>query len=187
MYDTSDIRKGLKIVHNGDPYVVVDFQFVKPGKGTAFTKTKIKNMVSGAVLDMTYRSGEKLEPADVEERGMQYLYKEGDKYWFMDKNTYEQIFMGADVLDEATNYLIDNLDVQVLFFNERPVGVEVPTFIEAEVTDCEPGIKGDTATGATKSATISTGYTLNVPLFIEEGETIKVDTRTGEYVERVKR
>jgi elongation factor P len=187
MYDTSDIRKGLKIVHNEDPYIVVDFQFVKPGKGTAFTKTKIKNMITGAVLDMTYRSGEKLEPADCEERSMQYLYKEGDKYWFMDQKTYEQIFLTQELLDEATNYLVDNLEVQVLLFNEKPIGVEVPMFVEMEIVECEPGVKGDTATGATKPATVSTGYIINVPLFINEGEWIKVDTRSGEYVERVKK
>lgn len=187
MYSTSDIRKGLKIVHNGDPYIVVDFQFVKPGKGTAFTKTKIKNMISGAVLDMTYRSGEKLEPADCEEKDMQYLYMDGDRYCFMDQSSYEQILLDAEVLDEAVNYLVDNLEIKVLFFQNRPIGVELPMFVEMKIVECEPGVKGDTATGATKPATLSTGYTLNVPLFVEEGEWIKVDTRNGEYVERVRK
>ena len=187
MYGTSDIRKNLQVVHSGDPYIVVDFQFVKPGKGTAFTKTKIKNMITGAVLDMTYRSGEKLEPADCEEKTMQYLYKDGDRYCFMDQGTYEQILLDEDVLGEAKNYLVDNFQVDVLFFEERPIGVEMPFFVEMQIVECEPGVKGDTATGATKPATLSTGYTLNVPLFIEEGEWIKVDTRSGEYVERVKK
>ena len=187
MYDTSDIRKGLKILHNGEPYVVVDFQFVKPGKGNAFTRTKIKNLITGAVLDVTYRSGEKLEPADCEERDMQFLYQDGNKYVFMDMNTYEQVFIDEEVLGEAKNFLKDNLDVKVLFFEDRPIGVELPTFVELEVVKCEAGVKGDTATGATKPATLSTGYQINVPLFIEEGDWVKVDTRTGEYVERVRK
>ncbi len=187
MYDTSDIRKGLKIIHNGDPFIVVDFQFVKPGKGTAFTKTKIKNMISGAVLDMTYRSGEKLEPADCSEKKMQYLYKDGERYCFMDQSSYEQVLLDGDVLGDAVNYLVDNLEIQVLFFQERPIGVDLPTFVEMEIVECEPGVKGDTATGAVKPATLSTGYSVNVPLFVEEGERIKVDTRSGEYVERVRK
>jgi elongation factor P len=187
MYDTSDIRKGLKIVHNSEPYIVVDFQFVKPGKGTAFTKTKIKNMITGAVLDMTYRSGEKLEPANCEEMSMQYLYNEGNSFCFMDNATYEQIMLDEAVLGDAKNYLVDNLEVQVMFFNERPVGVEIPNFVEAEVVECEPGVKGDTATGATKPAKLSPGAVVNVPLFVEEGDFIRVDTRTGKYMERVKK
>ena len=187
MYDTSDIRKGLKIVHNGEPYVVVDFQFVKPGKGNAFTRTRIKNLITGAVLDMTYRSGEKLQPADTEERTMQYLYQEGSKYWFMDTTTYEQIFVPEEVLGDTKGFLSDNLEVKVLFFEERPIGVEVPTFVELQVVQCEPGVKGDTATGATKPATLSTGHVVNVPLFVEEGDWLKIDTRSGEYVERVRK
>ncbi len=187
MYDTSDIRKGLKIVHNGDPYVVVDFQFVKPGKGNAFTRTRIKNMITGAVLDMTYRSGEKLQPADMEEKTMQFLYQEGSKYWFMDTSNYEQIFVTEDVLEEVKGFLSDNLEVKVLFFEERPIAVEVPTFVELQIVQCEPGVKGDTATGATKPATLSTGHVVNVPLFVEEGDWLKIDTRSGEYVERVRK
>ncbi|MCD6497406.1 MAG: elongation factor P [Deltaproteobacteria bacterium] len=187
MYDTSDIRKGLKIIHNGDPYVVVDFQFVKPGKGNAFTRTRIKNLITGSVLDMTYRSGEKLEPADCEEFTMQYLYKEGSKYCFMDTTSYEQVFVEEEIIGDTVNYLSDNLEVKVLFFQERPIGVEVPMFVELQIVECEPGVKGDTATGATKPATLSTGYVVNVPLFIQEGEWIKVDTRDGNYVERIKK
>lgn len=187
MYDTSDIRKGLKIVHNGDPYMVVDFQFVKPGKGTAFTKTKIKNLITGAVLEMTYRSGEKLEPANCEEKTMQFLYNDETSYCFMDTQSYEQVMVEKNVLGDATKYLVDNTEVVMMFYNERPVGVDIPNFAVLEITKCEPGVKGDTATGATKLAELSTGATINVPLFLEEGDKVRVDTRTGQYIERVKK
>ena len=187
MYDTSDIRKGLKFQIDGDPYVVVDFQFVKPGKGTAFTRTKIKNMITGAVLDKTYRTGEKLEPANVEEREMQYLYNDGEHYCFMDNSTYEQVMISPDDVGDAAKFMADNENVQVMFFNDRPIGITLPNFVELEVAHTEPGIKGDTASGATKPATLSTGAVINVPLFIEEGEVLKIDTRTNEYIERVKK
>ncbi len=187
MYDTSNIRKGLKIQIDGDPYVVVEFQFVKPGKGTSFTKTKIKNLITGAVLDRTYRSNEKLEPANIEENEMQYLYHEGENFVFMDNTTYEQAFIADEVLGDGAKFLSDNLNVTVLFFDEKPVGVTLPNFVELEVTHTEPGIKGDTASGATKPATLSTDATIYVPLFIEEGQWLRIDTRTGEYVERVKK
>jgi elongation factor P len=187
MYDTSDIRKGLKILIDGDPYIVVDFQFVKPGKGTAFTRTKIKNVITGAVLERTFRTGEKLEPANLEEREMQYLYREGDSYHFMDTSTYEQLFVDAETIGSSAELMPENINVTMLFFNERPVGVTLPNFVELEVTETEPGVKGDTASGATKPATLSSGASINVPLFIEEGDVLKIDTRTGEYIERVKR
>jgi elongation factor P len=187
MYDTSDIRKGLKILIDGDPYVVVDFQFVKPGKGTAFTKTRVKNLITGSVLDRTYRSGEKLEPANVEEREMQFLYHEGENYCFMDNTTYEQVFVSADILGDDAQWMPDNTNANVVFFDERPVGVSLPNFVELEVTQTDPGVRGDTATGATKPATLSTGAVINVPLFVEEGEWLKIDTRSGQYVERVKK
>lgn len=187
MYETSDIRKGLKIQIDGDPYVVVDFQFVKPGKGTAFTRTKIKNVLTGAVLERTFRTGEKLEPANIEEREMQFLYQEGTNYHFMDTTSYEQIFIPEEDVGENAKFMPDNINVTVMLFNERPVGVTLPNFVELEVTHTEPGIKGDTASGATKPATLSTGAVINVPLFIEEGETLKIDTRTSEYIERVKK
>lgn len=187
MYDTSAIRKGLKIQIDGDPYIVVDFQFVKPGKGNAFTKTRIKNMITGSVLDKTYRSGEKLEPAFVEEIEMQFLYKEGENFCFMDNSSYDQIFVPGEVVGDSAKYLPDNLTATVLVFNERPVGVSLPNFVDMECTHCEPGARGDTASGATKPATLSTGATINVPLFVEQGEWLKIDTRTGSYVERVKK
>lgn len=187
MYEASDIRKGLKIQIDGEPYVVVDFQFVKPGKGTAFTKTRIKNMITGAVLDRTYRSGEKLEPANIEEREMQYLFAEGGNYCFMDTSNYEQVYVDGAVVGDAAKWMPDNLNVSILFFNERGVGVTLPNFVELEVTQADPGVKGDTASGATKPVTLSTGAVINVPLFIEQGEWLRIDTRTGEYVERVKK
>ncbi len=187
MYDTSDIRKGLKFQIDGEPYVVVDFQFVKPGKGTAFTKTRIKNLITGAVLDKTFRSNERLEPANIEEKQMQFLYAEGDNFCFMDNQSYEQVYITRDIVDEAAKFMPDNLVVSVLFFNERPVGVTLPNFVELQVAHAEPGMKGDTASGATKPATLSTGAVINVPLFVNEGEWLRIDTRTAAYVERVKK
>jgi elongation factor P len=186
MYESSDIRKGLKIQMDGNPYTVVEFQFVKPGKGTAFTRTKIKNLKTGAVLERTIRSGEKLEPANIEEREMQFLYKEGDNYHFMDNTTYDQSFISADDIGDAGQFMPDNINVSVMFFDDAPIGVTLPNFVELEVAHTEPGVKGDTASGATKPATLSTGAIINVPLFVEEGEVLKIDTRTSEYIERVK-
>lgn len=186
MYESSDIRKGLKIQMDGNPYTVVEFQFVKPGKGTAFTRTKIKNLKTGAVLERTFRSGEKLEPANIEEREMQFLYKEGDNYHFMDNTTYDQSFIPADDIGDAGQLMPDNINVDVLFFDDAPIGVTLPNFVELEVAHTEPGVKGDTASGATKPATLTTGAIINVPLFVEEGEVLKIDTRTSEYIERVK-
>jgi elongation factor P len=186
VYDTSAIRKGLKIQIDGDPYVVVDFQFVKPGKGNAFTRTKIKNMITGAVLDKTYKSGEKLDEASMDEREMQFLYKDGEGFHFMDQGSYEQHAIPEKVVEDEARFLKENLSVNVLLFNDRPIGISLPNFVELEVTETDPGIRGDTATGGKKPATLETGATINVPLFIERGEKLKIDTRSGEYVERVK-
>jgi elongation factor P len=185
MYDTSDLRKNLKIQLDGEPYVVIDAQFVKPGKGGAFTRTRMRNMITGNVIDKTFRSGEKLEPADLNEQKMQYLYAD-DMYHFMDTETYEQLEFTEEQVGEARRFLKENIEVDVLFFNNRPIGITLPIFIEVEVTETEPGIKGDTASGATKPAVVATGAKLQVPLFVNEGDVIKVDTRTGEYIERVK-
>ena len=187
MYDTSDIRKGLKFIVDGQPWIVVDFQFVKPGKGVAFTRTRTKNMITGSVRDTTYRTGEKLEPANLEDRTMQFLYKEGDEYHFMDTNTYDQVMVVESNLGDAPKFLKDNTEVNILFFESRAVSVDLPIFVQLEVTRTEPGVKGDTASGATKPATLETGHTVNVPLFVEEGVLLKIDTRNGAYVERVKR
>jgi elongation factor P len=186
-YDTSDIRKGLKIMMDTAPYVVVEFQFVKPGKGAAFTRTKLKNLLTGAVLERNFRSGEKFEPADVEVKSMQYLYKDGDSFVFMDTSTYDQVHIPTDTVGEAANFMPENLVIEVLFFNERAVGVTLPNFIEQAIQETEPGFRGDTATGTTKPARISTGAVINVPLFINAGDVVRIDTRTGEYLERVGR
>jgi elongation factor P len=186
-YQTSDFRNGLKVEIDGQPYIVVYFQFVKPGKGTAFTRSKLKNMITGNVLERTYRTGETLKAADVEDRNMMYMYDEDDMAVFMDNETFEQIHITLDSIEDERPYLTENLEVDVLFFRERPVTIALPNFIEAEITYCEPGVKGNTATGANKPATLSCGATVNVPLFVEQNEWIKVDTRTKEYVSRVSR
>jgi elongation factor P len=186
MYSTAEFKKGLKIEIDGIPYVIVDFQHVKPGKGGAFVRTKLKNLLNGRVVDQTFRSGEKVERPDLMEREMQYLYREEDRYCMMDNETYEQIMLTEDQVGESRLYLIENLNVQVLFFNQAPLAVELPTFVELEVAQAEPGVKGDTAAGGTKPATLESGATIQVPLFISPGDRVKVDTRTGAYIERVK-
>jgi elongation factor P len=187
MYDTSDIRKGLKIMLDGSPYTVVEFQFVKPGKGAAFTRTKMKNLLSGGVIERNLRSGDKLEPANVEVKTMQYLYRDADSCVFMDTTTYDQVNIPVTTVGESTAFMPENINVEVLFFNDRAVGVTLPNFIEQAITETEPGFKGDTSTGATKPAKISTGAQVNVPLFINAGDVVKIDTRTGEYIERLSR
>ncbi len=186
MYESSDLRKGLKIIIDGQPYIITDFQFSKPGKGQALYRCKLKNMITGYTIDRTYRSGDKFEPANLEERRMQYLYNDGEGYHFMDTKTYDQITLTEESVGEAKNFLQDNMEVDVLFFNETPISINLPNFVNLKVVKSDPGVKGDTATGATKPATLETGYTLQVPLFIEEGDILKIDTRTGQYVERVK-
>ncbi len=186
MYDTSDIRKGLKFEIDGDPYTVLDFQFVKPGKGNAFTRCKIKNLVTGAVMDRTWRSGEKLQECSLDDREMQYLYHDEEGFHFMDQQSYEQFALATDMVGEDAKYLLENLEITVLMHNGKPISLTLPNFVQLEVVDTEPGMKGDTVTGGRKPATMSTGAVINVPLFVERGETLKIDTRTGEYVERVK-
>jgi elongation factor P len=186
MYSTADFRKGLKIELDGTPLVIVDFQHVKPGKGGAFVRTKLKNLITGRVLDQTFRSGEKVQKPDLVERDMQYLYREGDRFCMMDNETFEQLLLTEEQMGEARLYLTENQNLKILFFNQQPVAAEGPTFVELEVTQTEPGVKGDTAAGGTKPATLESGATLQVPLFISEGDRVKVDTRTGTYIERVK-
>jgi len=185
MYDTSDIRKGLKVLLDGNPYNVVEFQFIKPGKGAAFTRTRFKNLLSGAVIERNIRSGEKLEPANVEERNMQFLYKDAGDMVFMDEKSFEQVQVSAAMIGESSDLMKDNLPCTVLFFNERPVDVSLPTFVVLEVTAAEPGVRGDTSGNVTKQATLETNATVAVPLFINIGDLLKIDTRTHEYVERV--
>ena len=183
--DTSQFRNGLKIELDGEPFVMTYFQHVKPGKGGAFVRTKVKNLKTGRVLDKTFRSGEKVEEADVEETTMQYLYQDGDSMVFMDMQSYDQLPFSREVIGDGVKFLKENIEVDVVFWRGTPINVELPSFIEAVITQCDPGLKGDTASGATKPATLETGATIQVPLFIKEGETIRVDTRTAAYVERV--
>lgn len=182
----SDFRKGMKVLWEGQPYSVVEYQFVKPGKGAAFTRTRLKNLLTGNVVEYNIRSGEKLEVANTEELKMVYLYKEGDNYTFMNQETYDQLTITEDQLGGAHRFLTENIQVDVLLYNDRPIAVELPNFVELEIVYCEPGVKGDTATGASKPATLSTGAIINVPLFIEQGEVIRIDTREEKYMERVK-
>ena len=183
---TADFRKGLKIELEGEPYIITDFLHVKPGKGGAFIRTKLKSLVTGNVIDRTFRSGEKVETPDLEEKTMQYLYHEGDTYHFMDSVTYEQFTLAGSLLGSDSNFLQENVEVKILFHNGQPIGVELPLFVELTIVQTEPGVKGDTASGGTKPATVDTGAVIQVPLFLNEGDVIKVDTRTGEYIERAK-
>jgi imidazole glycerol-phosphate synthase subunit HisF len=178
--DTSEIRKNVKLMVDGAPYTVVDFQFVKPGKGQAFTRVKIKNLATGAVLERTYKSGEKLEQADVEERQMTYIYPEGDQYVFMDPATGEQTYVAQDKVGDERRFLLDGLQVDIVLFNGQAIGITLPAHVVIQISHSEPGIKGDTASNVTKPATLSTGAVIQVPLFINEGEWVKVDTRTGD-------
>lgn len=185
MYETSDFRNGLKIEYEGQPYVIIEFQHVKPGKGNAFTRTKIKNLITGRVLQPTLKSGERVGKPDVEDKTMQYLYAEGDSCTFMDTHNYEQVGIQREALGEQGAFLKENMEVQVLFWNGRPINIELPLHVNLKITKTEPGFRGDTATNATKPATVETGALIQVPLFINEGETVRVNTQTGEYIERV--
>ncbi len=183
--DTSQFRNGLKIELDGEPFTIVYFQHVKPGKGGAFVRTKVKNLKTGRVLDRRFRSGEKVEAADIEDRKMQYLFQDGEQLVFMDSESYDQIPFTSEQVGDARKYLLENTTVDVLFWRGQPINIELPAFIEAAVSECEPGMKGDTASGGTKPATLETGAIVQVPLFLKQGERIRVDTRTGQYVERV--
>ena len=184
---TTDIRKGLKIQIDGVPYAIVEHQFVKPGKGQSFTRCRIKNLQTGAVIERTWKSGESVELADVETHKMTYSWDEGDSLVFMDSSTGDQIHVQKEVVGEEVRFLSEGLDCEVTIYNGNPIGLELPASVVLQIKNSEPGIKGDTASGATKPATLSTGATVNVPLFVKEGEWVKVDTRTGEYLERVNR
>jgi len=181
---TAEFKKGLRIVFDGNPYTIVDFQHVKPGKGGAFVRTKLKHMKLGKVIDNTFRSGEKVALVDFEEKHMQFLYRD-DRYHFMDTETYEQVSMSADEIGGARDYLKENIEVDVLYIDGSPAGVDVPNFVELAVSRTDPGVRGDTAQGGTKPATLETGVVVQVPLFLNEGDVVKVDTRTGEYLGRV--
>jgi len=187
LISTSDFRKGLKVEFKGEPCEIVDFQHVKMGRGGAIVRTKLKNLKTGAILEETFRSGEKMERPGLEEKSMQYLYSQGDEFYFMDLETYEQIPLSPSLLGEARNFLKESMTVKILYHKDAPISVEVPTFVELVVTKTDPaGFRGDTASGGGKPATLETGAVVKVPFHINEGDAIRVDTRTSEYIERVK-
>lgn len=186
MISTTQFRKGVKILHDGKPWVMVDVQHVNPGKGAAFCRTKLKNLETGQVLEVTFKSGETVEEPDLEVREMQYLYSDGTTYTFMDNSTYEQYTLTNEELGDNKFYIKENSNVRVTFFESRPVAVEIDNFVELKVTETQPNIKGDTSSGGGKPATLETGLTVTVPFHINEGDAVKVDTRTNKYVEKVK-
>ena len=184
MISAGDFKNGVTFEFEGNVYQDVEYQHVKPGKGAAFVRTKLKNVINGGVVEKTFRPTDKMPKAHIERRDMEYLYQDGDLFYFMDQETYEQIPLSSEQLGDALKFVKENMLVKILSYKGSVFGVEPPNFVELQVTETEPGFKGDTATGATKPATLETGAVINVPLFIEEGEMIRVDTRTGEYMER---
>lgn len=183
---TSDFKKGGKIVFRDEPYAIVDFQHVKPGKGGAFVRTKLKNMLTGLIREETFRSGERFPAPDLEYRKMQYLYREDDLFNFMDQESFEQVVLNKNQLEDVMNYLKEQLIYTILYFSEKPIGITPPMFVELEVTDTPPGVKGDTAQGSgNKPATLETGMVIQVPLFVNIGDFLKIDTRDGKYIERI--
>ena len=186
MISTADFRSGARLLLEGQPFYIVEFQHVKPGKGGAFVRTKLKSLMTGNVLDRTFRSGERFEEPDLEERDLQFLYAADDTYTFMDTETFEQFSYEKKQLGENADLLKENMVSKILIYEHRPIGVELPIFIELKVVDTEPGFRGDTASGGNKPAVLETGAVVKVPLYLEVGEIIKIDTRTREYVERVR-
>ena len=185
MISAGDFRNGITIELEGNIYQIIEFQHVKPGKGAAFVRTKLKNIISGGVVEKTFRPTEKFENAHIERKDMQYLYQDGDLYNFMDMETYDQIALNSDVVGDALKFVKENETVKICSHNGNVFSVEPPLFVELEITETEPGFKGDTAQGATKPAVVETGATVMVPLFVEQGDVLKIDTRTGEYLSRV--
>ena len=185
MADTSDIRNGLIMDMSGEYWTIQEFLHVKPGKGGAFVRTKIKNLLTGQVKDHTFRGGEKISEVRVVRRSYQYLYVSDGLYYMMDKNTYEQVQLSESMLESSAGYLKENTDVEILMEGDKPLVVELPNFVELAVTETEPGVRGDTAQGGSKPATLETGLVVQVPLFINNGDVLRVDTRTGKYVTRV--
>ena len=186
MYSTQDFRKNLKIEIDGEPYIIVECQHVKPGKGVAFVKTRYKSLITGNVLEQNFRSGDMVGRPDLEQKDMQFLYKEEGMYVFMDTATYEQVHIDGKNIEDAVPFLKDNLEVSVLFHRGKPISIELPNFVVLQVTKSDPGVKGNTAQNATKPATLETGAIIQVPLYLNEGEYVRIDTRTGEFVERAK-
>ncbi len=185
MYATNQFRKGLKVEIEGIPYEIVDFQHVSPGKGRAFTRTKLKNMLNQNVIERTITSGDKVDRANTEAKEMQYLYFDAEGYHFMNQANYEQVVLSPDQLGDAKDFLQENLVITTMYFNERPIGVELPTFVSLKVAETDPAFKGDTVTGGTKPAKLETGAVVQVPFHIKEGDVLKIDTREYKYVEKV--
>jgi len=182
---TNDFRTGLTIELEGDVFQVIEFQHVKPGKGAAFVRSKLRNMRTGAVIEKTFNAGEKIPKARIERREVQYLYNDGKEYYFMDMESYDQLAMTAEQLGDAVRYLKENMNIQVLTFQGKSIGIELPNFVELEVIETTPGIKGDTASGGSKPATLETGAVVQVPFFVNVGDKLQIDTRTGNYIKRV--
>ncbi|GAB1536419.1 elongation factor P [Geovibrio sp. ADMFC3] len=186
MITPNQFKKGAKIEVDGEPYTIVEYLHIKMGRGGANVRTKIKSLLTGNVIERTYKSDEKIKQPDFEEKEMQYLYKDGESYVFMDNETYEQVFVPEGDVGELADFMPENLNVYVLLFNQKPMGVQLPNFVELPVAQTDPGLKGDTVSGGSKPATVSTGGVVQVPLFINEGDVLKIDTRTGSYMERVR-
>jgi len=185
-YNSNEFRAGLKLILDGDPYTIIENEFVKPGKGQAFNRVKLRNLKSGRVVDRTFKSGESVEAADVMDTDMQYLYNDGEEWHFMEPKSFEQFAMRKDSVGDAAQWLKGQEDCVVTLLDGQPLSVAVPNFVELQITQTDPGVRGDTAQGGTKPATLETGAAVKVPLFVEEGEVLRIDTRTGEYVSRVK-
>ncbi|NLN87537.1 MAG: elongation factor P [Syntrophomonadaceae bacterium] len=185
MISVNDFKTGVTVELEGQVYQVVEFQHVKPGKGAAFVRAKMKNVKSGGMVEKTFRGGEKIHRAHLDKRGMQYLYMDGEDYVFMDNDNYEQLSINRGEMGDGVKWLKENMNIMVLMYQNQIMGIEMPNFVELEVIDTEPGVKGDTATGATKSARLETGASVQVPLFVNTGDRLRIDTRTGEYMERV--
>ena len=187
MYQTTDFRKGLKIEIEGEPYLIVEFQHVNPGKGSAFVRTRLKNLETNQVVERTFKAGvETVDTPDLEEREMEFNYGDMEGFNFMEQSTFEMVHLSNDQVGDNKNYLQEGIKVFVLYFNGRPIAIELPNFVNLKVVSTDPGLKGDTASGGSKKAVMDTGLQVNVPLFIKEGEVLKIDTRTGEYMERAK-
>ncbi len=185
MISVNDFKTGVTIELDGNVWSVIEFMHVKPGKGSAFVRSKLKNLETGATIERTFRGGEKVPRARLDHKKMQYLYNDGESYYFMDEETYEQIFLSKEQLGDGILYLLENMVIEVLMHGTRTIGIDLPNFVEMTIVESEPGIRGDTATGATKIATLETGATVHVPLFLEVGDKVRIDTRTGDYMERV--
>ncbi len=185
MFTTSDLRKGLKVQIDGAPWEITEFDFCKPGKGQALYRCKLKNMITGSTMDRTWRPSDRIEKPDLEERELTYVYNDGENYIFSDNETYEETSITGDMLGDKQYFLEENANCEILFYDGTPIDVTIPIFLIKEIVETEPAVRGDTATNVTKPAKIDNGYELGVPLFINQGDTIKIDTRTGQYVERV--